>query len=631
MKKNRSEEILDHLKRNKGTSYSAQELSDKFGISARQIRNYINQINETKEIIILSDGKYHLGSDSSTGSLNRNTDSSERVAFVISRLLTEDGNVNIFDIAEELFVSEATIQTDLKKLRRRIEPFHLSLVNNDSFLSLQGTEKNKRSLASYIITNTHYKAFMSDEGNRFFDNDYQIDNLKRSLIKIFNDCSFYYNDYSLNNIILHLVITIDRLRNHYSIEETQIALNISEIEKTAADQISSYLEENYDIEINQTERNNIAAFLATNLATLDYRMINRQNISSYIENSTIDLVGYILDKITDYYLLDPFDDVFFARFCLHIDNLLKRQKIDHSVHNPMLLDIKLTYPLIFDIAVYAAQLIKEKTKYVINQDEISLIALHIGSFIESCDMNKNKVSAIYIYSDYHQFYQHNISKIQTRFDKDLNLLFTISEDDYDPDTMEPDLLISEVDIPQTIIVSPFITEQQINSIDSMIKAKIQKKETDAFIQSFSKLFKEDYFFTDVHGKDEYEVIGKLTDLLKEKGLFDDSFTESVLNREKASSTCFIKKVAIPHAIGQTIPCSFISIVTYDHAQKWGNEDIQLLILFGIAYAERKDFRFVFNHIVDMLSNETNINALCQCRSYNDTVETIQTILSNIQK
>lgn len=625
MKKNRSQELLDHLKRNKGTSYSAEELSLKFGISIRQIRNYIRQINENKEIIITDNGKYHISEEASVSS-NRNIDGNERVSFIISRLLSEDGEIDIYEIAEELFVSEATIQTDLKKLRRKIEPFHLTLVNDNSSLSLQGTEKNKRSLASYMITNTHYKGFMADDNNRFLNNDYDIENLKKNLITILNECSFYYNDYSLNNIILHLVITIDRLQNHYSIEETQMSLKISEIEKSAADKISRYLEDCYDVEINQTERNNIAAFLTTNLATLDYRMIDRNNISSYIEETTIELVDYILEKVSDYYLLDPFDDVFFARFSLHVDNLLKRQKINHSVHNPMLLDIKLTYPLIFDIAVYAAGLIEEKTGYRINQDEISLIALHIGSFIESSDLNKNKVSAIYIYSDYHQFYQHNISKIQNRFEKDLNLLYTISAADYDPETMKPDLLLSEVEKDEAIFVSPFITDRQIQNIESMIRTRSADKEIDLFFESFNNLFKEELFFTDVYGEDEFEVIRKLTDKLKEKGLFGEEFVESVINREKLSSTCFIKKVAIPHAIGQTISHSFISVVTYDRNQKWGSEEIQMLILFGIAYAERKDFRFVFNHIVSILNSEANIIALSKCRSYDEIAETMRALI-----
>ena len=68
---------------------------------------------------------------------------------------------------------------------------------------------------------------------------------------------------------------------------------------------------------------------------------------------------------------------------------------------------------------------------------------------------------------------------------------------------------------------------------------------------------------------------------------------------------------------------FISIVTYSEKQKWGNGDINLLIFFGISYAERKDFRFVFNYLVEILGKEANINTLCNCRSYQEVIDAIQ--------
>ncbi len=621
MRQNRSAEIIDYLEQNKGKSFSADELSARFGLSARQIRNYIRQINEKDELILCSRNRYQLKS-SPAAEKRRSYDSKERVTFIISRLLSAKEAVDLYNLAEELFVSDATIQSDLKKVRRRIGPFDLTLKNESSGLSIVGSEANKRSLASYTISNTHYRGFMSDDASRFFDDDYQIETLKKNLTDIFNECSFFYNDYSLNNIILHLVITIDRLRNSFSIEEAQMPLQISSIEKDAAERIVAFLEDTYEISINQIEKNNIAAFLATNLATLDYKMVNRDNISSYIDLPVIELVQYLLDQISDYYLIGPFDDVFFARFSLHIDNLLKRQKISHSVHNPMLMDIKMTYPLIFDTAVYAAGLIEEKTGYRINQDEISLIALHIGSFIESCDSNKNKLTAIYIYSDYHQFYQHNIARIQNRFDDQINLLYTITADDYNSKTMKPDLLISEIPMPDAISVSAFITPAQIENIESLLKLREKEKDKQNFFASLQQLFREDLFFRNIYGGDEFEVIGKLTDRLKDKDLFKEEFVESVMNREKLSSTCFIKRVAIPHAIGQMVSQSFISIVTYEHGQKWGSEEIELLILFGIAYTQRKDFRYVFNQVIDVLSNEANVNALCRCRSYDEIIDVI---------
>ncbi|MBQ1692037.1 MAG: HTH domain-containing protein, partial [Erysipelotrichaceae bacterium] len=327
MRKNKANEVLSFLSENASESFSAKELSEKLNISERMIRNYIRQLNESsKKAMILSDGgKYRI--DSSFDHNNYETEhpdlsNQERVMVILSRLLTAEEAIDLFDLAEELYVSESTIEADLKKVRRRLEPFHLSLSYDHGRLMIQGSEKDRRSFTSYMITNTRYKGFMFNDTKHFLNDEYQISFIKENLVRIFNECYFFFNDYSLNNIILHIIITIDHLKNNCYLEETPFNLNISEIENKAAAMIVGFLEENYDVKVSKAEANNIASFLSCNLATLDYRMIHPDNIETYISHETVELVRYILNKITDFYQIDSFDDVFFARFSLHVDNLL---------------------------------------------------------------------------------------------------------------------------------------------------------------------------------------------------------------------------------------------------------------------------------------------------------------------
>ena len=98
------------------------------------------------------------------------------------------------------------------------------------------------------------------------------------------------------------------------------------------------------------------------------------------------------------------------------------------------------------------------------------------------------------------------------------------------------------------------------------------------------------------------------------------FAQSVETRERLSSTCFIKRVAIPHAIGETVSKSFISMITYQRPQKWGNEEVDLVILFGISYAERKNFRLIFNQIVTYFNDQANITKFSRCRSYKEVID-----------
>ena len=62
------------------------------------------------------------------------------------------------------------------------------------------------------------------------------------------------------------------------------------------------------------------------------------------------------------------------------------------------------------------------------------------------------------------------------------------------------------------------------------------------------------------------------------------------------------------------------MITYQRPQKWGNEEVDLVILFGISYAERKNCRLIFNQIVAFFNDQANITRLSRCRSYKEVID-----------
>lgn len=629
MRKNKSKEILDYFIKHSTVSFSIKEIAAKFGISDRQVKNYIKQINEQASpvpmIVPVSSGIYKICDD-----YQKHMDCfqksellpKERVSMILSKLLISREPLNIFDLADELYVSRPTIESDIKRIKKILTSFDIHLQISNDILTIEGSEKSFRRVTSYMITNTEYDGFLVGDNHLFLNSDYQVDFIMSNLISIFNECHFVFNDYSLNNIVLHLIIAIDRIRNEYYIEDTRIDNLVSDVETKAANMIADFLEENFGIQYSKIERENLAVFLSCNLATVDYKVVNPQRIEGFLLDGSSNLAGYILEKIADYYYLDSFDDIFFTRFVLHINNLLKRLHSNFSAHNPMCHDIQQTYPLIYDIAVFAAEIIQEQTGYSINEDEISLIALHIGSLIESNQVNKNKLSAIYVYANYHSFYQKNVSTLQQKYGDQLNLQYCISIMDYKNSSLTADIIISEVPLNKAILISPFITSNQLIQIGQQIVSNAHEKELDTFHMSLCGLFTEDIFFQDVCGVDKYEILKKLGAELKEKGYVDDAFLESVYKREQLSSTCFTDGIAIPHAISHNVKKSFISFTRYSHSQPWGDKSVSLVIFIGISYPERKTFRSVFNHLVKLFEKQSSVHAIAKCTTYEEIIKTI---------
>lgn len=635
MRRNKSRDILDYFIKHSSRTLSVKRIADKFGISERQVKNYIKQLNEQtnpNDIIIQSAvNEYCLCTDyKSYMSVFEHTEylPKDRISYILSKLLLTSESLDVFNLADELYVSRPTIERDLVSVRKNIIPFNLSLLMKNDKISLSGTEKDKRKLTSHLITSDYYSNFMSSDKTNCLNSSYEIDFIKQNLIQIFNECHFIFNDYSLNNIALHLIITIDRLKQNHKINDILPSNITTNIEKLAAVQIASFLNANYDVTFTDSELKNLTLFLSCNLSTVDYNFVSADNISRYTSTKSDYLTRLILLKIKEYYALEDFDEIFITRFTLHINNLLKRLDTNFSVHNPISKEIMSTYPLIYDIAVFVADIIHSETGYFINQDEISLIALHIGSFIENSHTNKNKLSAIYVYSNYHEFYQFNIEKIQKSFSEQFNIKYSISADNYASSNIDADIIISEIPITNknVIVVSPFITENEMSIIRSNTESLIHNQKFEQFNSDLKYLFDKDLFFTNISGLNEYKVIDEILNKIEPLNYFMPSFREEVIKREQLSSTCFHNGIAIPHAISQQANKSFISFTCYEKGQLWNDEPVKLVILIGIAYHERKIFRSVFNQLVNLFSNEANVIAISKCKTYDEIIGTISEII-----
>lgn len=640
MRLNKSKDILDYFIKHSSKNLSIKSISDKFGISDKQVKNYIKQLNESTSpntiIVQIDSNEYRLCDDyKSYMYLFDHTEylPKDRMSNILSKLLLSAKPLDIFDLADELYVSKPTIDRDLTRVRRNISAFNLNLLIKKDQVSLVGTEKDKRRLTSNLIASDYYTNFMSSDKTKYLNESYQIDFLKQNLKEIFDESHIIFNDYSLNNIALHLIITIDRLKQQYEITDILPANLTTNIKKEVTENTVSFLEKNYGVIFSETEKQNLAMFLSCNLATVDYNFVNAKNISAYITSESENLTQLILQKIKEYYALDDFDEIFVTRFMLHIHNLLKRIHTNFSVHSPLAKEIMSTYPLIYDIAVFVADIINTETRYLINQDEISLIALHIGSFFESNQVNKNKLSAIYIYSNYHEFYSYNIEKIQKLFNDHLNVKFSISADDYEASDIKADVVISEVPFPKEniIVISPFITESEISIIRSRTNVLIHKQKYDQFESDFKYMFEENLFFTNLTGMDEFQVIHKIINKIEPLEYFNPSFRDDVIKREKLSSTCFHNGIAIPHSISQQINKSFISFICYDKGQTWNDETVKLVILIGIAYHERKMFRSVFNQLINIFTNEAHVLSISKCKTYDEIISTTKAILEDMYK
>ena len=160
--------------------------------------------------------------------------------------------------------------------------------------------------------------------------------------------------------------------------------------------------------------------------------------------------------------------------------------------------LKATCPLIYDDAVCCSSIIKEWTGITINDDEISYIAFHLGSTLETQKALASKLSAVIYCPTYYIMSNRLLQTISGRLDTELLIANVITEEaDLDKITM-PDLIISTVPINRALVtpfvqVQPFLMESDVTAIRQKIDEIRTSKKREKFTTYLRQIILPDFF------------------------------------------------------------------------------------------------------------------------------------------
>lgn len=625
--------MLDYLWHHYESWISASELSLLLHVSTRQIRKYIAALNDEVNgppLVISTNKGYKLNSTDQyleyreSGKHNLETPQT-RQNLIIQKLISSKNGINIFDLAEELFVSESTIDNDIRSIRKIIAVQQIGIRREKDLLYIDGSEKEKRQLMSRLISSDSYDNFVLKDEVRLLTYHYHFWDFRKNLSDIFSRNNLFANDYTLNNTALHLIVMIDRIRNGCILQEIVDLTPFHGTQQyTVSKEIREYIEAAYAIEINDAELYNLTLIIMNNTTMIDYSFINGSNISSFIEQKYIDIAHTVIHNVEECYLLDPFDEEFIAKFTIHVKNLFNRVEHNYFAKNPLTAKIKSTYPLIYDIAVYIAQQFKDYYDIILNEDEIAFISFHIGSYFENNVQSKNKLTVLFLYADYYSLHQSTLEKISRRFDDKITVKYAMSIHSYQPNLLHADLIVSTVEtpFPQTaVIIHPFLTEKDMKQLEAVITKLMAEKNKNKLKDFLFDLFDPQLFY--INSKlDRTQLIQKLCNDAIQLDYADSSFTAGVFAREHMSSTAF-EDAAVPHSLASNAKKSFISVVLCPQGMEWGTHMVHIVTLLGVHDDTRRMFADIFDHLIEILSEPAFLNELVTCQNYNDFIQKLK--------
>ena len=608
---------------------TGKELSSRLNVSDRTIRNYIREINEENLIIQSSSNGYRLSTLDSTCNQKEPesplvydfSSQNERLLYIAERIITSSEEADLYDIADDIYISYSTIEKDLIQIRSLIKDFQLSLQRANGKAIIQGSEESKRSFIRYLLSKQDSATVHNTLLAICKDIHISFDTLKDLIIYHTRQQKLYASDYAIKNILTHVIITLSRLQNKYSLQQQSTpSAQEKEPESICAANIIQEIETNYHIMFNTEEKNQLIFLLMSKTARLDRSNQTKKQTQNFISLEYIEFTKQLIENINYIYYIDLNDSDFINFFSLHLKNVLFRWNNNTFNSNPFSDQIFIQNPLIYDIAVYIANEIRNRYHCKLNKDEITFISLHIGAVIEKKAEESCTHRAYLIMNEYYYPVSNYLYQFQKEFQKKIDIV-SIMQSVHSIDTEGIDFIIDasgeqnkSYAVP-TVSISPLFDRKDLHKIHDFLNKLIDQQHTNTLIHQFNSFFSKDMFELEHYESDANAMIRYISEKLIDAGIAPASFTQSVLEREEITSTSFDNKVAIPHSILCSTSRNCAYVIINKTPMKWGYFDINIIIMIGINHNQRRFFKELYSNLLEKLQDITIIQELIKVKSY----------------
>lgn len=613
----KEKELIDYLNK-KARWVTSDELAEFSSCTTRTIRNRIAKINQNNPALILTSHRgYQLNGE--VGIESGGTE--DRKSRIFLELLKHSSEgVDFYELAEKLFISESTLKNDIQQLKKEITNDAIQIVFEQDYIKLTGPERAKR---RYLISLLYNESDLQEKlkvSIQQMIGYISLEKLQQTIQNVLTENNIQINQYSLNNIVLHFAISIERIRQGHSLKKS---LNENPAQNSPefliAEEISNQLAQQYGIHFSHAELEQLS-LLFIGMQNENLAKEKNQQLSSFVDPKIISALKDVLAEVERTYLVELNDEEFFNKLAIHLQSLYYRSHYETFTRNSSLLDLKTAYPLIYDLAVYISSLIQDRLAiWWFNDDEISFIALHIGSFLETQKHFRNQITIQLVVNDYHDIGRNLRKEIEERLGENINVIVTekwkAANADYDL------LLTTDRETASknegAVFIHPFLTDKDVKKIEKRIDALKSQREKRRMYQTIEKFILPELYFNqfDPAGLTPMEIRSQINQRMVNEHFVDAHFLEKVEKRERMSPTSFPSGIAVPHSVELEAKRSGVAIMTLQEPLVWADHTIKLIAYIAINKEEANEFNDFFEKFIEIVSEPINTKQLSMSEDY----------------
>ncbi|EIE5978196.1 BglG family transcription antiterminator, partial [Listeria innocua] len=555
------------------------------------------------------------------------SDVSERKSKLLLELIKNSTKgVDLFDLADILFISEVTLKKDIQQLKNELKEANVQIVIDKNRIKLVGKERAKRKyMISLLYEEGGYRESIKGHIQEMLE-IVSIDKLQSIVKEVLAEEAITTNQYSMMNIVLHYAISIVRIQQGNTLIETQKTLiRKHSKEYEISKKIAGILSEEYQIHFSEAETKQLG-LLYVGLQNEQAANANQAELEQFVDKKIIEALKIVLTNVEEMYLIDLQNEQLFIKLAIHVQSLYYRSRYKAYTRNLSLLDIKTSYPVTFDIAVYISSLLQEKLAIDFNEDEISFIALHIGSFLESENRDYIKLEIGILVDDYHDLKTNMLKKLRTLFENDATIEVIENErcdEHYDIIlTTNRDTALEKAG---SIFIHPLLTAKDIKKITSRIHTKKKMLENNLLGQQIDRYIVPSLYSNQIDPSEltPQKIREQMVSKMEKEAFVKPDFKEKVEKREQMAPTSFPSGIAIPHSIKNDAIRSGVSMMTLQEPIYWNDVKVKMIALVAISKKDANEFNDFFEKFVEIVSEPINAKRLSMTESFTEFIQKLK--------
>ena len=359
----------------------------------------------------------------------------------------------------------------------------------------------------------------------------------------------------------------------------------------------------------------------TGLQNREYTKKYDRDLEKFVK-MVIDMIGTVLAvDLSD-------DEILQESLLLHMRSAIFRMKYSTAAGNNISKYVKEEYKQTFLATWSTSNLFEEYYDIQVTEDELAGIALYIqaaiirqkkGFPLTALLLSDKGLASSQLAVEMVKYNIPEISDIQVAGSHDFSLAMY----------RDRDIIINmsdmEVDDERVVCVGGRLNEQAVKLVRQKAKHIFSYREKPEFHFSSlcHQLFEVDLFFIHPKITDKDELITMMVKKMEEKGDVTPNYLSSVFDRERATTTCIGRGVAIPHGNMAEINEPRIAVAILDTPIPWYEDMVDVVFLLAVKMTSNFEVKRTKQFYKDFLRLTDDDKTLAAMKTKNSAFELYQ--------